>query len=128
MKNYGVFDGVVVSSLQTNSWASTTAPSWIAYEFDQTVNLYKINLQSAIISATNNNELKDFKLQYSLDGTTWTDATSTLTFAETVNVSYNKNYIVPFSQVKAKHWRLYCINNVGANSIIRVTQPQFYGK
>ena len=84
-------------------------------------------MQSVIVTADNDNEMKNFYIIGSNDGSSFDKLTDTLTFAKNLNTAYDKSFIIT-SHLPYRYWRIVPINNVGNNSVIRLMEANFFGR
>lgn len=91
---YKAFDKFI-DSTHGYGWANNGNDNnpWIQYDFSYKVFIKLLHLQSVVISAENDNEIKDFYVSASKDGVNFVKLTDTLTFAENTNVAYNKKFV-----------------------------------
>lgn len=112
------FDGNPATSWATAS--GTITNSYIGYHFASAVGVEQVTLT---LPPTNGNQSpKDCKLQYSDDGTTWSDAFTfsipdwvigqTRTFPETLDSGYHRMF------------RLFCTNNNGGSAFITMDEME----
>lgn len=72
-EGYKAFDGSVAAS--TNTWASSgTTNQWLGYVFPSPVTVLQAMVQATSQSANLSRTVKDGKIEWSDDGTTWTTA------------------------------------------------------
>jgi hypothetical protein len=105
-----------------NGWKSSSAgDKWIRIDFGQnrTISRYVVkNAGTAYMSNVYNT--KDFKLQVSTNGTSWTDVDTVS--GNTENIVYRN-----ITSTTARYVRLY-ITNAGADNVARVQEFEVYGR
>ena len=95
--------------------ANSTDPAWIQYDFGKVYKLYQMlvwnyNGQSLLAGFG----IKDVNIQYSEDGESWTQLTSTTQFAKaTGKDAYKYNTTVDFNGISVKAVKINAINNWG---------------
>ena len=117
-KAWGAFDGNLSTAAEKST--SNSSDARIYYKFTNPVNVKKVNLG---ISVSSENSF-DYKIQYSDDGTNWTDATDFDTYAHTVG--WNSFDL----EVPDCGYHLYwgMMKHFRTNWITYANELQFYGR
>jgi len=104
-------------------------PGWIQYEFDKVYRLDKMLVWNAnqIIEAFVGFGAKTVKIEYSVDGTTWTELPGVPEFAQgTGSPTYTANTTVDFGGVDAKFVKLTITDNWGQMNQVSLSEVRFY--
>lgn len=114
------FDG----SLSSIWRATSGANEWLRYQFAAPVAVAQIVLYTPT-SGTDfiNRAPKDCKLQYSDDGSTWSDAFSFTNYLPVSGYGETYPFVAPPSGYH-RAWRVFCVNNNG-DAIIRIEELEF---
>lgn len=118
----GVDDSVSLACLNT-------VTGYIGYKFTNPVAVKKVAILGSLSTPYYTISPKTFKVQYSDNGTNWTDATGTLnynysSFAEVTTQEYAIN-----TNSSHRYWNIYILTN-GGHSLNKsgLTKIQFYGR
>jgi len=108
------------STTDTTMWLSSTTPqpTWIQYEFDRIYKLYEMWVWNwnGLIEYSVGFGLKDVTIQYSTDGTNWTQLTGVPQFAQAPGLdTYVHNTTVNFQGVAAKYVKITANSNYGGD-------------
>ena len=114
---YKVFDGN-----DSTKWAADGKTNkWVGYVFPNATKVGKVFLQNPTDSGYSPQGVKTFKIQYSDNGTDWTDATDTKTIAQagnlTVDIEHNNAH---------RYWRMLELTMYSANNYATLSTLQFY--
>lgn len=113
---YKAFDG----NDSTKWCAEGTTNKWVGYVFPNATKVGKVFLQNPTDSYSPQG-VKTFKIQYSDNGTDWTDATDTKTIAQagnlTVDIEHNNAH---------RYWRMLELTMYSANNYATLSTLQFY--
>ena len=122
------------SNAATDMWlGDNTAggPVWIQYEFDRAYKLYEMwvwNYNTALEPLVHFG-IKDATIEYSADGTNWTQLGSTHQFAQAPGTAgYTHNTTISFDGVLAKYVRITAKSNWGVQSQYGLSEVRFYHK
>ena len=102
---------------------SGSANNWIRYQFSAAVWCYKFSIQSNR-SSFFDRQTKNFKVQYSSDGSTWNDA---LVGSTSAGDGSNQTFNVCAASGKVAYWRVYNVLTWGG-VVFAPTTVQFYCK
>ena len=102
---------------------SGSANNWIRYQFSAAVWCYKFSIQSNR-SSYFDRQTKNFKVQYSSDGSTWNDA---LVGSTSAGDGSNQTFNVCAASGKVAYWRVYNVLTWGG-VVFAPTTVQFYCK
>lgn len=119
---YKAFDGGIGSAY--SGWLSNgTMNHWISYSYPHLVDISKY----AIWSVRSGYMPKEFRFEVSNDGVNWTVVDQRIM---TLNdwKDNDWNYFDLDKPVKAKSFRLYCVNNNGSSSYISVPEMKLIGE
>lgn len=104
------FDGVITGAVGWRTFSGQAAPSWIQTRFDDVVEITEFRIRSW--STNLNRAPRDFALQYSDDGLTWTTY-YTVAGATGWGANEQRTYTVtPTTDQRHAYWRL----NITANN------------
>lgn len=114
---YKAFDGN-----DSTKWsADGSTNKWVGYIFPNATKVGKVFLQNPTDSGYSPQGVKTFKIQYSDNGTDWTDATDTKTIAQagnlTVDIEHNNAH---------RYWRMLELTMYSANNYATLSTLQFY--
>lgn len=114
---YKAFDGN-----DSTKWSADGATNkWVGYIFPNATKVGKVFLQNPTDSGYSPQGVKTFKIQYSDNGTDWTDATDTKTIAQagnlTVDIEHNNAH---------RYWRMLELTMYSANNYATLSTLQFY--
>jgi regulation of enolase protein 1 (concanavalin A-like superfamily) len=106
-------------------------PVWIQYEFDDVYKLYEMwvwNYNTALEPLVHFG-IKEVTIEYSTDGTSWTQLGFTHQFAQAPGTgSYAHNTTIPLDGVLAKYVRITAKSNWGTLSQYGLSEVRFYQK
>lgn len=119
---YTAFDGQIGS--WNSGWLSNgTTNQWISYSYPYLVDISKY----AIWSVKDNRMPKEFRFEVSNDGVNWTVIDQRImTLNDWENGDWN--YFNLDKTVKAKYFRLYCVNNNGGANYIAIPEIKLIGE
>jgi len=104
-------------------------PAWIQYEFDKVYKLDKLLVWNSnqIIEAFVGFGAKNVKIEYSVDGATWTELSGVPEFAQaTGSPTYTANTTVDFAGADAKFVKLTISKNWGTIPQASLSEVRFY--
>ncbi len=117
------------STSGTDMWLSTTGPHWIQYQFDKIYTLHELwvwNSNQPIESFIGFGA-KTVKIEYSVDGTKWTQLANAPEFAKaTGKPGYTANTIVNFAGVPAKYVKLTIEKAWGSTPSAGLSEVRFF--
>ncbi len=117
------------STSGTDMWLSTTAPHWIQYRFDKVYTLYELwvwNSNQPIESFIGFGA-KTVKIEYSIDGTTWTPLANVPEFTKASGKpGYTANTIISFGGVPAKFVKLTIEKAWGSTPSAGLSEVRFF--
>jgi hypothetical protein len=113
----------------TTMWLSTgMQPNWIQYQFDNVYKLYDLKVWNSnqLIESFLGFGAKDVKIEYSTDGTTWTQLQNVPQFARASGApGYAANTTVSFGGVMAKYVKLTISNSWGGMAVTGLSEVRF---
>jgi len=112
----------------TQMWTGIL-PAWIQYEFDKVYKLDKLLVWNSNqpIEAFVGFGAKTVKIEYSVDGTTWTELPGVPEFAQGTGLpTYTANTTVDFGGVDAKFVKLTITDNWGVVNQVSLAEVRFY--
>jgi hypothetical protein len=110
-------------------WSQGVAPHWIQYEFDKVYTLHELWVwnMNQIIEPFIGFGAKSVKIEYSIDGTTWTPLANVPEFARAPGKpGYTANTIVSFAGVPAKYVKLTIEKNWGVAPQTGLSEVRFF--
>ena len=93
-----------------NSWKPSAVPAWIASDMGSAVICDSVGVSAHTMATAG----ASFRVQYSSDGVSWTDA-----FASYTPTS-NEDILVFFSAISARYWRFYTTGAIANYGVIRI--------
>jgi hypothetical protein len=112
----------------TQMWTGIL-PAWIQYQFDKVYKLDKLLVWNSnqVIEAFVGFGAKTVKIEYSVDGTTWTELAGVPEFAQAPGLAtYTANTTVDFGGVDAKFVKLTITKNWGTIGQAGLSEVRFY--
>ena len=122
---YKAFDGV---DNYDSLACLNTVTGYIGYKFTNPVAIKAVAILGSLSTNYYNISPKTFKVQYSDDGTTWTDATNVLNYNySSIDTVTTQHYVIDTASAH-KYWSVYILTN-GGSSLNKsgLTKIQFYG-
>jgi hypothetical protein len=120
------------STTDTAMWLSSDTgpqPTWIQYEFDRVYKLYEMwvwNSNQSVEPAVGFG-LKNVTIQYSTDGTNWTQLSGVPQFAQATGFdTYVHNTTVNFQGVAARFVKITANSNWGGGSLYGLSEVRFF--
>ena len=117
------------STNATDMWLSASAPpNWIQYQFDKVYKLYDVKVWNSNqpIESLMGFGAKDVKVEYSTDGTTWTQLQGVPQFARAPGAAgYAANTTVSLGGVMAKYVKLTINSSWGGMAAAGLSEVRF---
>jgi hypothetical protein len=110
------FDGNTATLWRSNTGASVN--DWLAFDFGSARNIHGYGL--AWQTGSNLERANAYKIQYSTDNTTWTDAYDKTSGAD------QDVFNVPFTAASARYWRFLCTVDKAAGNPLQITTFELY--
>ncbi len=119
------------STLNTDMWAGGTGgtePVWIQYEFDRVYKLYELWVwnYNVVFEAMLGFGFNDVTIEYSVDGTEWTNLSDVVFAQGTGKATYTHNTTVDMEGVAAKYVRLTANTGYGLTGQFGLSEVRFY--
>lgn len=108
------------------NWLSTSGSitnQWVGYEFIAPMYIHTVEVQATDYANQQNTTVKNAIIQYSDDGTNWSDALTTVYHGSDNTIQYT-----PISVAgRHKYWRMFCLDNNGNAKYTGIGELQFKG-
>lgn len=109
-------------------WSNSLTNPWIQYQFTSPVRIVELVISNICHASYLNSGINEFTLQYSDDGTNFTDFYSdTATKATSGNQNTNQHFRLKLLDEGHTTWRISCKSNHGNASLIGVSAIQLLG-
>ena len=127
----GMRDDGTHSTAPEDMWAGTTGGAetvWVQYEFDKVYKLYEMQVwnYNVLFELMLGVGLKDVTVEYSENGTDWTNLKDVQFAQGTGRSDYAANTIVDFEGVPARYVRLTASSGYGASGTFGLSEIRFF--